>query len=480
MPLSTAFWRNLAYWLLAALPVALVGALCLFWHWTEPDPGWDLWDQMVWWGVAFLAAALGAVVVAWLWQRRLRRRIEGMIQQYQSAALGQPFRAGRRLSYPDPLDRLDRSVQSYYSALGERLLLYRRFFEAAGDMFITFIAAGGRITEANRSFCRAVGKLPSEVIGQPVGRFITLGMDWDLVAQRPGELLTGTINTELGQVRVEASLSVESEPENQLWVMGMILRDIDQRESLHHALLAKSAALEQALREVRSVEKMKDQFLTTLSHELKTPLVSLKGFLQLIMSGKATPEQHSEYLAICARNLAKLEKQINNLLDLARLTHAKDQYQLGPVDLAVLVHTEAENLAALAAEYKVTLNLEQVGRQPALVRGNPEKLVQLVDNLLMNAVKYNVEGGEVRVSLVPDERNLVLSVSDSGVGMDREEMAKIFNYFYRAEMGGTGRLEGLGIGLSLVQEIVRLHRGDIKVRSRPGQGTTFTVVLARA
>jgi signal transduction histidine kinase len=100
-----------------------------------------------------------------------------------------------------------------------------------------------------------------------------------------------------------------------------------------------------------------------------------------------------------------------------------------------------------------------------------------VDNLLLNAVKYNVEDGQVRLGLDRRDQKAVLTVSDSGLGIARENMAKIFNRFYQANLTGTGRLEGLGIGLSLVQEIVLLHQGDIRVQSEPGQGTTFTVIL---
>jgi signal transduction histidine kinase len=153
---------------------------------------------------------------------------------------------------------------------------------------------------------------------------------------------------------------------------------------------------------------------------------------------------------------------------------------MGQVDLAGLVRTEAENLRPLAADKRIALDLSQVPEGPCLVRGNPEKLMQLVDNLLVNAVKYNVEDGKVRMGLTVEGGSVALKVSDSGLGIDRENMAKIFNRFYQADISGTGRLEGLGIGLSLVQEIVRLHQGDIRVDSLPGVGTTFTVTLEAA
>jgi signal transduction histidine kinase len=234
------------------------------------------------------------------------------------------------------------------------------------------------------------------------------------------------------------------------------------------------------LEEIKGVENLKDQFLTTLSHELKTPLVSLKGFLQLIIQQRVKPEEQAEYLQVCWRNLLKMERQINNLLELARLSNFKDQYPLTPLDLAALIRTEAENLRLAAQEKQVRIILDQVPPGPVMIKGHSEKIIQLLDNLLLNAIKYNVANGRVEVSLSQREAAVVLTVADSGKGIARENMAKIFNRFYRADVSGTGRLEGLGIGLSLVQEIVKLHQGDIEVESEPGKGTVFTVILEAA
>jgi len=321
-----------------------------------------------------------------------------------------------------------------------------------------------------------VGCLKSEVLGRPVERFVSLERGWQEVLAGGEGLHRGQIATDRGIMEIEANISLERGPEDQPWILGAILRDVTRQEELHRELIRKSTALEKALEEIKDVEELKDQFLTTLSHELKTPLVALKGFLQLLRQGQAQGEQAREYLDICWRNLNKLERQINNLLDLARLSHAKEQFEMGPVELDALVRTEAENLRPVAAEKEVRMELVLPPR-PVVVRGNAEKLVQLVDNLLMNAIKYNEEGGSVRVSLQEEGGRVQLEVSDSGVGMAREQMAKIFNRFYRAEVSGSGRLEGLGIGLSLVQEIVRLHGGDIRVESQPGVGTTFSVTL---
>ncbi|MCB2191414.1 MAG: PAS domain-containing protein [Deltaproteobacteria bacterium] len=437
--------------------------------------GWSLFMR----GLG-LAVVLGAVTGWVLLRRRLDRQIDAMVEACHSMALGEPSPLPDVPQGLQDLGRLSLAIQVMHEALMDYLNLYRRFFDAAPDMFLSLAPAGQRILDANTAFCRTLGLLKDEVLGQPVEHFVKLDKGWDRALTEGGEYITGQINGPAGIIRVEASISLEGGPGGQAWVLGTILRDVTLRDALYSELLQKSTALEKALEEIKSVEELKDEFLTTLSHELKTPLVSLKGFLQLLRQGKASGEQGQNYLNICWRNLNKLETQINNLLDLARLSHSKEQYSLEPVDLATLVRTSAENLQAAAAERKVKLDVSNLPDHPLQVMGNHGKLVQLVDNLLLNAVKYNKENGDVQLDLQGNGEKVVLKVADSGVGIDREHMAVIFNRFYQANLSGTGRLEGLGIGLSLVQEIVKLHNGDIRVESEPGLGTTFTVTLEAA
>lgn len=430
------------------------------------------------WGLRLLCLFLGlatALMAAIFVHRRLTRQVDALIEQCHHLALTGPQTATPAPQSLAELGRLGLAIQVLRDVLVDYLNLYRRFFEAAPDMFLSLSPAGGRILDANQAFCRAVGRLRSEVLGHSVEEFVELDKGWQAAFQGEEGFHQGQIHTQGGIIEIEASISWERGPQGQLLVLGAILRDVTQREELHRRLLAKSTELERALEEIKSVETLKDQFLTTLSHELKTPLVALKGFMELLARGVEDPNQRAKYFQICQRNLDKLEKQINNLLDLARLSHDPEQFAMERVDLAAVLRTSLENLKPLADERKVTLHPVPLESFP--VRGNLEKLTQLVDNLLLNAIKYNKEGGEVRLGLERRDERAILSVSDSGVGIQREQMARIFNRFYRADLAGTGRIEGLGIGLSLVQEIVKLHGGDIAVTSIPGQGTTFTVEL---
>ncbi len=462
---------------LVCLPVFLLGVLELGLQWRELE-GLDMLDDEIILRVANLAlVAAMAWLGGWLWQRELAGKVDSLLELCRRLALGEPAQLPDPPQHFDELGRLGLAILVLREALVDYLSLYRRFFDVAPDMFVSLVPAGHKILDANQAFCRQVGMLPSEVLGQPITRFVNLDEGWAQALQSQDQLHQGRMGPEESTIDIEASMSLERGPGGQPWVLGVILRDTSRRNALLDELLRKSAALENALQEIKNVEDLKDQFLTTLSHELKTPMVSLKGFLQLIRQERGRPEEMGAYLDICWRNLLKLEKQINNLLDLARLSQAKDQFEMGPVDLAGLMRTAAEDLRVLASERRVGLNISGVCEQPAIVWGNREKLMQLVDNLLLNAVKYNVEDGSVRVGLEQRGHSVVLEVADSGVGIAREHMAKIFNRFYQANLTGTGRLEGLGIGLSLVQEIVLLHKGDIRVASEPGQGTTFTVIL---
>lgn len=458
-------------------PLALLFLLEFTVKWDGLKASGELTEEIVLHLATVLLVALLTLWGGWLWQRRLNHQVETLLDTCRRLALGEPAGLPDPPARLDELGRLGLAIQVLREALVDYLSLYRRFFDVAPDMFLSIGTAHYKILDANQAFCQKVGLLSSEVLDQSVGRFVTLDKGWEEALARANELHKGQVIADNGIIDIEASLSLERGPGGQPWVLGVILRDMSQHKALLDELLKKSAALENALQEIHSVENLKDEFLTTLSHELKTPMVSLKGFLQLIMQERGKPEDRRTYLEVCWRNLLKLEKQINNLLDLARLSHAKDQFVMGPVDLCALVRTEAENLRLLADERQVRLEMGDLPAQPAMVRGNREKLVQLVDNLLLNAVKYNVEGGEVRLGLSRSEQMAVLTVSDSGLGIAREHMANIFNRFYQANLTGTGRLEGLGIGLSLVQEIVLLHKGDIRVASEPGQGTTFTVIL---
>lgn len=390
--LSWSFKKLSLFWgLVAVAPITVL--MLAAWFWGEAISHWIC-------GLGLVAAAAGVWAGAWFWHHRLNRQVEMLLEYSRALTRGDPrllAELSRKFSQLGPLGA---AIGSLRDDLVEYLSLYRRFFESAPDMFLSISPKTGYILDANQSFCRALGKLRSEVVNQPVEDFITMDKPWDQILAGEEGTFSGQISTDQGIIKVEASTFWEQGTGTQPWVLAASMRDVTQKEALVRELLSKSAALEKALVDIKSVEDLKDQFLTNLSHELKTPLVSLKGFLQLLKNGRVPPEDTSECLEICWRNLRKLETQIEDLLDLARLSQNKDQYDMGPVEIGALVRTEAENLQPVAAERQVRLDVSGLADNNITVMGNQEKLVQLVDNLVLNALKTKTGGESLEEALI--------------------------------------------------------------------------------
>lgn len=484
MSFSASHKHMLSLIFCVSLPLAAVLAASIAFDWPNLDHPLGQWLNdtglplfLPWMILAIAAALAGAIWGGQLWQNGQEVAENAILDACRNLALGEELTDLRNFDGNNALDRVGLAIQILRDSVAEHQSHYQHFFQTASDMFISIAPASRRILDVNPALLEIMGLERGELIGRKIEGIITLEEGWDTAMRNPDKLLGGHINTPQGMVNIEVSVSVQFTQQGHPWFFGAIMRDVTEREKMAVELIKKTRALESALEEIRSVEKIKDEFLTTLSHELKTPLVSLKGFMQLLMRGSDMSEQSTAHLNVCWRNLVKLENQINNLLDLARLSRYKDQYQLAPLDLGLLLQTECENLKPAAEERNVGLRLEPSPPVETKVMGHTEKMAQLMDNLILNAVKYNKDGGEVVLSLSRDNGKAVLEVKDSGVGIAREHMANIFNRFYQAELSGTGRLEGLGIGLSLVQEIVKLHNGDISVDSEVGKGTKFTVTL---
>jgi two-component system phosphate regulon sensor histidine kinase PhoR len=226
------------------------------------------------------------------------------------------------------------------------------------------------------------------------------------------------------------------------------------------------------------VSAMKSEFISNVSHELKTPLSLIRMFAELLMLGKVkTPEKGREYAAIITREAERLSRLIDNVLDFSRMERGKAAYEMKPADLGEVVERGLDFF-----RYR----LEREGRQleVELQSGLPMTLADenamtlLVLNLVDNAIKYG-GNGPISVALRHAEKTdeLVLSVRDQGMGIAPEEQRKVFERFYRTRAVRTTNIRGSGIGLALVKHISDAHGGRVSVESHPGQGSTFTVTL---
>ena len=249
--------------------------------------------------------------------------------------------------------------------------------------------------------------------------------------------------------------------------------DITERRAAEAALLA-------AKEEAERANRAKSEFLSRMSHELRTPLNAVLGFGQLLESDPADPLSATQRARVqeLLRGGRHLLSLINDVLDLARIEAGTLQLQLAAVDLAAVVGDCQRLVQPMAAARGITLHL-QAGCPADRAHADPTRLKQVLLNLLSNAIKYNVPGGSVHLGwqLEPGGRQLRIEVRDTGPGLHEDQQERLFQAFERLDAERSS-IEGAGIGLALSKWLVELMRGEIGVRSTPGEGSVFWVRLA--
>jgi len=225
------------------------------------------------------------------------------------------------------------------------------------------------------------------------------------------------------------------------------------------------------------VDRMKTEFLSTAAHELRTPMASIHGFAELLLSRRFDEGTQHELLQTIHQQSQALVQLVNELLDLARIeARAGKDLNIASCELPPLVHAAVAALKLPGAAHHIEVELA-----PLLPRVDldPKKFAQAFTNVLSNAIKYAPGGGVIRIRAELAERDaracVALHVADPGIGMTPEQLARVFERFYRADASGS--IPGTGLGMSLVREIVTLHRGDVTLASTPGVGTTVTLWL---
>jgi PAS domain S-box-containing protein len=224
------------------------------------------------------------------------------------------------------------------------------------------------------------------------------------------------------------------------------------------------------------VDRMKSEFLASAAHELRTPMVSIFGFTELLLRRKFSEERQADMLQTIHRQSGLLVKMINELLDLARIESRRGlDLNIAPHPLRELVQHSVKGLMLKDTDRQVSVDI--IPDVQVLI--DPEKMQLALNNVLSNAFKYSPDGGQVRLSVQVRPRNgsdhAVLAVSDQGIGMKPEQLTRAFERFYRADT--TGNIPGTGLGLSLVKEIAELHHGSVEIESEFGVGTTVRLWL---
>ena len=226
--------------------------------------------------------------------------------------------------------------------------------------------------------------------------------------------------------------------------------------------------------EVGRSRRVLREFVANVSHELRTPLTAIAGFVEALQDGTVTdPVGQRQALATVGAETRRLQRLVAQLLDLSRIEAGQLPLAWQPVDLAALLNDSVEIFALRADEASIRLRAEI--SDSLTIEGDPDRLEQVFNNLIDNALKYTPPGGDVVVRARQDAQTAVVEVADSGIGIPDADRERVFERFYRVEKSRSGA--GSGLGLAIVQEIVRAHGGQIGLTSQEGQGSTFTVRL---
>ena len=235
-----------------------------------------------------------------------------------------------------------------------------------------------------------------------------------------------------------------------------------------------SDAFNEMLSKVQKVDKSRQEFVSNVSHELKTPLTSMKVLADSLVGQENVPnEVYREFMEDISKEIDRENGIIQDLLDMVRMDKDAGNMNVAETDIGMMLEDTIVRLRPIAARRNIELTLDTFREVRAEI--DEMKLALAFSNLIENGIKYNVDDGWVRVSLNADHKYFYVTVADSGIGIDEEDQPFIYDRFYRVDKSHSTEIQGTGLGLAIVKSALEAHRGVIKVMSRKGEGTTFQV-----
>lgn len=408
---------------------------------------------------AVLTWAAGGVYLGWV--VGLSVLAAGLIDRY----LATDFELARALS-----ERESR-LQSYVdlSLIGTAILSRDRTF-----------------LEVNEELCRMLGYAPAELLHATWTDLVPSGdgepdreqFDGVLQGERTAAVRECALRRRDG-ARIHAIVSVRGLPgplgrSDHLMVVVQDMTERWRAEWEREEALARERS---ARRDAEAASRAKDEFLAVASHELRTPLTPILGWTPMLRAGGLSADEQSRALESIERSGRSLLTLIDDLLDVSRIVSQKLRLVLRPTEIGPIVQAAVESMHAAAEAKSVRLEMRLTGGHER-VSGDPDRLQQVVWNLVSNAIKFTEPGGRVDVEVVRTAGLVEIRVRDTGKGLEPELLPHVFERFWQADVTTTRRYGGLGLGLAIVRHLVELHGGTVTVESGgPGQGASFTVRL---
>lgn len=322
-----------------------------------------------------------------------------------------------------------------------------------------------RIVLANPAVHELYGIPEGEIVGLTSAEFATRVASMFESAEELSTLLR-RVEDESGSYSEEWTLV---QPRRRI-----IRRVVSPVKTRDGTVVGKVAVYHDVTRE-RAIDRQKDEFLSLASHELKTPLTSIKGYTQVLLSRaeqSGTPEREQRALHTIAKQVDRMAGLVGELLDVSRIDSGQLRMDFAAVDLAALTARVIEQVQLATTRHELVLS----DTGPVPIIGDADRLEQVITNLLENAVKYSPDGGRIDITVRRHADEAHLTIRDYGIGIPQDQVPHLFTRFYRAQNVGS-TISGLGLGLYITHEIVQRHGGTVTVESREGSGSTFRVTL---
>lgn len=236
------------------------------------------------------------------------------------------------------------------------------------------------------------------------------------------------------------------------------------------------------INQLREQEKYRREFLSNISHEFKTPLFSIQGYIETLQDGmlEEDPETAMKFLDKAAKNIDRLAYLIGDLDEISKLELGKIPLNIEKFDIIRLIQETKYHLVDKAAGAGIDIVFKSKNSSPIYVKGDRLKIQQVLINLIDNSIKYGRENGKTSISVFPLLDQILVEVTDNGYGIEEKNLSRVFERFYRTDESRSRDIGGSGLGLSIVKHIMEAHRQTVNVRSTEGIGTTFGFTIAKA
>lgn len=419
---------------------------------------------------AFFFGFLASLCFAWIAARFFSQKTVGPVHKIAGEMARMQNKSGEMIrndtgyteldSLVDNINALTLSVHQTLSELsGEREKLDFLLNNMIEGMVV--VDANLKIINVNTCALRLFGKTQQEVYRKNILNFTDKSKIITGVEQAVSKQAATSFETHLG-------------PEHQYYLVHITPVKSNEKEP-SKPVSQGAIILMSDVTASKKAEHMRTEFFANASHELKTPITTIQGFAEILANGIVTdPEKIRDFLNRITDESKRMSSLINDILKISALEAREQAEDIEQVDLHELAEDISENLTPQSKAKSVTI---EVSGQSSYVFANRQDMMQLEINLIENAVKYNVPGGHVFVTVMPISQGVVFKVKDTGIGIPKQHQSRVFERFYRVDKGRSRNVGGTGLGLAIVKHVAALYKAQIEMESAEGVGTEISVVF---